>query len=224
MTVEDVWTGITSANARGTVLLDRWRGFANRLARARRQVSTAHGVQPQDSEFARVRGVLLGARGEDDDAIRRGASLHPVRRAHGGTERDVRERLIALFNTPLAPDVLVASSVMGEGIDLHQECRFVIHHDLDWNPSVLEQRTGRLDRIGALAEREGMPIEVYEPYLDGTYDEKMFRVVKDRGQWFDIVMGRSSGADEPSTDAEEHRLPLHPKIRGALAMNLRSPE
>ncbi len=63
-----------------------------------------------------------------------------------------------------------------------------------------------------------------EPYLDGTHDEKMFRVVKDRGQWFDIVMGRSSGADEPSTDAEKHRLPLHPKIRDALAMDLRSPE
>jgi SNF2 family DNA or RNA helicase len=113
---------------------------------------------------------------------------------------------------------------MGEGIDLHQECRFVIHHDLDWNPSVLEQRTGRLDRIGAFAERQGKNIEVYEPYLAGTHDEKMFRVVKDRAQWFDVVMGRSAGADEHITDAEETRLPLHPKIREALAMDLRSPK
>lgn len=92
-----------------------------------------------------------------------------------------------------------------------------------WNPSVLEQRTGRLDRIGALAEREGKDIEVYEPYLAGTHDEKMFRVVKDRAQWFDIVMGRPSGADEYATDAEESRVPLHPAIRRALAMDLRSP-
>jgi SNF2 family DNA or RNA helicase len=135
----------------------------------------------------------------------------------------VRERVIALFNTPLSPDLLVASSVMGEGIDLHQECRFVIHHDLDWNPTVLEQRTDRLDRIGALAERQGRDIEVYEPYLAGTHDEKMFRVVKDRAQWFDIVMGRPSGADEHATDAEESRIPLHRAIREALAMDLRSP-
>jgi superfamily II DNA/RNA helicase len=88
--------------------------------------------------------------------------------------REDRERLITVFNTPFAPDILLASSVMGEGIDLHQECRHVIHHDLDWNPSKLEQRTGRLGRIGALAEREQKNIEVYEPFLAGTHDEKMF--------------------------------------------------
>jgi superfamily II DNA or RNA helicase len=224
MTDEDVWNGISKKSPHGIVLLNRWQSFAERLARARLQIETVGLNEQQDSEFARVSEALLGARAEDDELHRRGASLHPVRRAHGGTKRDVRERLIALFNTPLSPDLLVASSVMGEGIDLHQECRFVIHHDLDWNPSVLEQRTGRLDRIGALAEREGRDIEVYEPYLAGTHDEKMFRVVKDRAQWFDIVMGRPAGAEEHATDAEEHRLPLHGAIREALAMDLRSPE
>ena len=53
----------------------------------------------------------------------RGASLAPVRRAYGGTRREDRERPITVFNTPFAPDILVASPVMGEGIDLHQECR-----------------------------------------------------------------------------------------------------
>lgn len=224
MTDEDVWNGISQPNPQGFVLLDRWRSFAERLARTRRRIDASAAEGQSDSEFARVSAALLGSHGDDDGAKGRGASLHPVRRAHGGTERDLRERLIASFNTPYSPDLLVASSVMGEGIDLHQECRFVIHHDLDWNPSVLEQRTGRLDRIGALAEREGKPIEVYEPYLAGTHDEKMFRVVKDRAQWFDIVMGRPSGTDEHATDAEERRLTLHDSIRDALAMDLRSPE
>lgn len=224
ITGEEVWAGINGANPGGIVLLDRWRLFAERLARAPNQIEVTNPKDEHDSEFARINAALLGAHTEDDQTMRRGASLHPVRRAHGGTERDVRERLIALFNTPFSPDLLVASSVMGEGIDLHQECRFVIHHDLDWNPSVLEQRTGRLDRIGAFAERQGKNIEVYEPYLAGTHDEKMFRVVKDRAQWFDVVMGRSAGAEEHITDAEETRPPLHPKIREALAMDLRSPE
>jgi hypothetical protein len=52
----------------------------------------------------------------------------------------------------------------------------------------------------------------------------MYRVVKDREQWFDIVMGRPTAADEQVTDAEEVRVELHPKIREALAMDLRSPE
>jgi superfamily II DNA/RNA helicase len=159
----------------------------------------------------------------DESALgSRGASLAPVRRAYGGTRREDRERLITVFNTPFAPDILVASSVMGEGIDLHQECRHVIHHDLDWNPSKLEQRTGRLDRIGALAEREQKNIEVYEPFLAGTHDEKMFRAVKDRARWFDIVMGRATGTDEHATDAEETRVSLHPRISEALSMDLTS--
>lgn len=218
-----VWAGINGHNPAGVVLLDRWRLFAERLARARRQIVTVDPMQERDSEFTRIHDAILGAVTDDDHASGRAGSRSPVRRAHGGTDRNVRERLIAQFNTPLSPEVLVASSVMGEGIDLHQECRFIIHHDLDWNPSVLEQRTGRLDRIGALAERESKEIEVYEPYLAGTHDEKMFRVVKDRAQWFDIVMGRAAGADEDGTDFEERRLPLHYRICAALAMNLRSP-
>lgn len=222
MTAEQVWAGVNGDNPRGIVLIDRWRRFTESLATAHSQDEDANPNNAHDSEFTRIKAALLGAETDGDVSTGRGASLHPVRRAHGGTARDIRERLIALFNTPLSPDLLVASSVMGEGIDLHQECRFVIHHDLDWNPGVLEQRTGRLDRIGALAEREGKHIEVYEPYLAGTHDEKMFRVVKDRSQWFDIVMGRPTAADELETDKEENRVPLHENIRKALAMDLRS--
>lgn len=220
---EIVWAGINGDNPAGVNLLRRWRLFAERLSTARRQIVALDSDGQSDSEFSRVRVALLGATAEDDRGAGRAGNRAPVRRAHGGTDRQIRERLIAMFNTPLSPDILVASSVMGEGIDLHQECRFVIHHDLDWNPSVLEQRTGRLDRIGALAEREERNIEVFEPYLAGTHDEKMFRVVKDRARWFDIVMGRATGADESATDAEETRVPLHERIRTALAMDLRSP-
>lgn len=219
---EQVWAGIQGENPGNIVLLDRWKLFTERLARARKQIEDIDPADEHNSEFARIRAALLGAHTKEDGSSRHGASLHPVRRAHGGTERHVRERLIALFNTPFAPELLVASSVLGEGIDLHQECRFVIHHDLDWNPSILEQRTGRLDRIGALAERVARNIVVYEPYLAGTHDEKMFKVVKDRAQWFDIVMGRPSSSNEHTTDTEATRLPLHQKIKDALTMDLRS--
>jgi hypothetical protein len=81
--------------------------------------------------------------------------------------------------------------VLGEGVDLHQQCRHVIHHDLDWNPAVLEQRTGRLDRIGSLASREDQPVVIYEPFIAGAQDERQYRVVTDRERWFEAIMGSS---------------------------------
>ncbi len=112
-----------------------------------------------------------------------------VRLANGNVTPDARNQLMLAFNTPFIPDILIASSVMAEGVDLHLNCRYIIHHDLAWNPSTLEQRTGRIDRIGAKVESCGEPIHSYLPYLAATQDEKMFKVVMDRERWFKVVMG-----------------------------------
>src|SRR3546814_728813 len=112
------------------------------------------------------------------------------------------------FNSPFFPEVLIASAVMAEGVDLHLECRHVIHHDLDWSPSTLEQRTGRLDRIASKAERISEPIVIYEPYLAGMYDEKVYRVVKDRDRWFNVVMGEQIDTSEWATERAAERVPL----------------
>jgi hypothetical protein len=97
------------------------------------------------------------------------------------------------FNTPFFFDILVCSQLMGEGVDLHRYCRHVIHHDLDWNPSSIEQRTGRVDHLGCKAENRH-PIPVYLPYLAGTADERQYRVMTDRESWFRIVMGQEEAA------------------------------
>jgi hypothetical protein len=217
LTAEALWTGVSGDNPIKVSLLVRWERFARRLA--------VESPEERDRVLRALLGDLGNAASQDGDGELgggSGAGLDPVRRAHGGTHREVRERLTAVFNTPFSPELLVASSVMGEGIDLHRECRHVIHHDLDWNPSILEQRTGRLDRIGALAEIYAAHIDVYEPYLAGTHDEKMYLVVKDRAGWFDVVMGRPIAGDERSTDAEEDRIPLPSAIADALTMKLES--
>ena len=69
----------------------------------------------------------------------------------------------------LARFLEIESEVMGEGVDLQRFCRHVIHHDLAWNPATIEQRTGRIDRLGCKAEGR-QPIVVYVPYLSGTAD------------------------------------------------------
>ena len=120
-------------------------------------------------------------------------TLANVQVATGETNRETRSRLMRAFNTPFFPDVLVCSEVMGEGVDLQRFCRHVIHHDLAWNPSTIEQRTGRVDRIGCKAEG-CQSIVVYLPYLAGTADERQYRVMTDREQWFRVVMGQDAVA------------------------------
>ena len=85
-----------------------------------------------------------------DDASR---NRDIVTRVTGSVASSERDRLFTGFNTPLVPEVLIVTTVGQEGIDLHRECRHVIHHDLPWNPATLEQRTGRVDRIGSKTER-----------------------------------------------------------------------
>lgn len=136
--------------------------------------------------------------------------LANVRLVNGGSPADLKKRVADGFNSPFFPEVLIASAVMAEGVDLHVDCRHVIHHDLDWNPAVLAQRTGRVDRIGSKAERVGRPIEVFEPFIAGTYDEKQYRVVSDRERWFQAVMGgRPFDVNElmSGSDAEVNPLP-----------------
>jgi hypothetical protein len=127
-----------------------------------------------------------------------------------------RDRYFLGFNTPYRPEILVSTSVGQEGIDLHRECRHVLHHDLCWNPAVIEQRTGRVDRIGSKVERERMEVqdgdgptlEIAVPYLAATYDERMFEELYRRAQLFEVTLGgemRVEGRIDPERVASEHR-------------------
>jgi superfamily II DNA/RNA helicase len=153
-----------------------------------------------------------------DDTMER--LLPNVRLVNGAVKSETRQRLMRTFNSPFFPEVLIASSVMAEGVDLHRFCRYVIHHDLCWNPSTLEQRTGRVDRIGAKVEVCGKPIRVYLPYLAETQDEKQYRVVIDRERWFNVVMGEKFKLDARTTEKLAMRVPLPMSMAQALAFRL----
>jgi hypothetical protein len=160
---------------------------------------------------------------DPEDATDEVRYLPNVRLANGEVPNETRRRLMLAFNTPFFPEILIASSVLAEGVDLHLDCRFVVHHDLSWNPSVLEQRTGRVDRIGAKAERARRPIHVYLPFVTATQDEKMFRVVRDRERWFSVVMGEKYELDETTTDRLAERIPLPEAAARGLAFDLSVP-
>jgi len=146
-------------------------------------------------------------------------ALANVQEATGETSREKRSRLMRAFNTPFFPDILVCSQVMGEGVDLQRYCRHVIHHDLDWNPSNVEQRTGRVDRLGCKAEVR-QPIHVYLPYMAGTADERQYRVMSDRENWFRIVMGQDEVAKLIPRDADCTVWELPSDLGHSLAFDL----
>ena len=66
---------------------------------------------------------------------------------HGGINRDTRREIQASFVQDKDVQVLVATDAAGEGINL-QHAHLMINYDLPWNPSRLEQRFGRIHRIG----------------------------------------------------------------------------
>jgi SNF2 family DNA or RNA helicase len=66
---------------------------------------------------------------------------------HGGTHRDDRKRAQELFRSDSGVRVLVATDAAGEGVNL-QNANLMVNYDLPWNPNRLEQRFGRIHRIG----------------------------------------------------------------------------
>jgi superfamily II DNA or RNA helicase len=68
---------------------------------------------------------------------------------HGGTRRDERIKAQALFRSDPDIRVLVATDAAGEGVNL-QCANLMVNYDLPWNPNRLEQRFGRIHRIGQL--------------------------------------------------------------------------
>ena len=68
---------------------------------------------------------------------------------YGGMDLDEREFVKGSFNDPESKTrILLGTDAASEGLNLQDTARYVLHYDVPWNPSRLEQRNGRLDRHG----------------------------------------------------------------------------
>ena len=83
----------------------------------------------------------------------------------GETKQDVIDR----FRNDMTSRVLLTSEVASEGVDL-QFCRILINYDIPWNPMRIEQRIGRIDRIGQMAEK----ISIWNLCYANTIDERIY--------------------------------------------------
>ena len=106
----------------------------------------------------------------------------PVAGVSGHHKKDVRKVAIQ-FRMPGYPYALITTDILKEGEDLHTYCKNIYHYGIAWNPSDMEQRTGRIDRIDSLAYNEikqipdgntAIPfhkkLQVFYPYLIDTLE------------------------------------------------------
>ena len=88
---------------------------------------------------------------------------------HGGV-RQSKDDILNAFENDASIRILLSSEVGSEGIDL-QFCRVLINYDLPWNPMRVEQRIGRLDRLGQNADR----ISIWNIFYATTIDDRIYR-------------------------------------------------
>jgi hypothetical protein len=106
-----------------------------------------------------------------------------------------RERNLEKFNLPSAPLVLIATPKAQEGIDLHHYCRHVVLFDLTWNPAAMEQRIGRVHRLGGI-RRANEKVNVVYCFQSGTYEEVMAKRVQQRCEMMRVLLGAGQWLDE----------------------------
>jgi superfamily II DNA or RNA helicase len=143
-----------------------------------------------DIEEAAVLWPAIKDRLRDEYSSPRG---HFARMISGETKHASRRTAQMAFNRPDSRlRVLVAQSQVGrEGLNLHKACRHVLLLHPEWNPGVVEQQVGRVDRVGSYWSRllhQYKPqngallphIELHCLIFKGTYDEYHWKVLQSR--------------------------------------------
>jgi hypothetical protein len=174
------------------------RRFANRvkaelleLVRAAEQVASRH---THDDEADPGAGAWYAhqrqAKQSAAMAVLKAIAQAPLSATFTGDDtRRERDAIAEAFKTALAPWILVATNVGSEGIDLHRYSRHLVHFDLEWNPARLEQREGRIDRLGRVLKE---PARIYYLLVKDTYDERMFHQLIARQRWHGVLLGRKA--------------------------------
>jgi superfamily II DNA or RNA helicase len=138
---------------------------------------------------------------------------------HGGVKREERRKTTELFTQDKDVTILVATDAAGEGLNL-QRAHLMVNYDLPWNPNRIEQRFGRIHRIGqtevchlwnlvATDTREG---QVFQQLL--TKLEKQREAYK--GKIFDVLGEAFEGNPLKDLLMQAIRYGNDPKVRARL--------
>ncbi|WP_051088348.1 MULTISPECIES: SNF2-related protein [Cohnella] len=107
-----------------------------------------------------------------------GLSAVPYR---GGMNRGKKDWMMDLFRR--RAQVLVATEAGGEGINL-QFCHHIVNFDLPWNPMRVEQRIGRVHRLGQTED-----VRIFNLCTLGTIEEHILHLLHEKINMFETVIG-----------------------------------
>lgn len=108
----------------------------------------------------------------------RGLTAVPYR---GGMNRGRKDWMMDLFRGKV--QVMIATEAGGEGINL-QFCHHMINFDLPWNPMRVEQRIGRVHRLGQQND-----VQIYNLSTQGTIEEHILNLLHEKINMFEMVIG-----------------------------------
>ena len=173
-------------------------------ARERQLLSTLHrlatSAADQESKIAALATLLRRANQpavvftEYRDTLRhvRERLGRPAFVLHGGLAHEERAAVLASFARD-PQGLLLATDAAAEGLNLHHHCRLVINLELPWNPMRLEQRIGRVDRIG-----QRHTVHAFHLIASGTGEARLLARLRTR-----VASAQAAiGAPDPFADDE----------------------
>ena len=152
-------------------------------ARLERVLALARQASAAESKLTALRRLLSRAREpaivftEYRDTLQQVAASLAATDAvqlHGGLTSRERAAVLGQFVRGTAR-LLLATDAASEGLNLHQRCRLVINLELPWTPLRLEQRAGRIDRIG-----QRLRVHALHLVAAGTSEEHVLATLADR--------------------------------------------
>ncbi|WNG33204.1 helicase [Archangium violaceum] len=231
---------LASSNLRGAPLANLLRrlesspaafGEALRTNKALASVAGSLKLPSRDAKFSAFQEVLRGIWGSEPnakvlvftesrdtlEALRAELGREGVEALayHGDLPMVERDRQVARFRDPEGPKVLLCTEVGGEGRNF-QFAHHLVHYDLPWSPSTVEQRIGRLDRIG---QNHPVEIHVFDPA--GTLASDVLMLLADAVGVFGETVGGLDAVLEEVEDRLTELALLPRESRVAYASELK---
>ena len=113
---------------------------------------------------------------------------------NGGLNVAEKDRAVENFRDGTGPQVLICTEAGGEGRNL-QFAHLLVNYDLPWNPMRVEQRIGRVDRVG-----QEHPVLVFNFHVRGSIESRILEVLDQRINLFENSIG---GLEPILGDAED---------------------
>jgi hypothetical protein len=117
---------------------------------------------------------LMAFTGRGGEILRKGGVWEALSRE--ATKRDFKQG---------KAEILLCTDAAAEGLNF-QFCGALINYDMPWNPMRVEQRIGRIDRIGQTHEQ----MRIINLHLEGTVEADVYRALKGRIAMFEQVVGK----------------------------------